>query len=439
MCSVAQISLFCTLLCLSLSSVTCFLSLARSSAPRIHKNNDCFRKTAFRSLQALKDDNQSKSSLWMEELRAREHEVAQQEREIQTKWKKANCSSAVSAVLPDWVRRIDVGNYPLAALGSAQGTIYVASLETGEIIAQSDQESQETRYPKKTPEKLEETLRLLYGSYDGGGTVAVAFSGTLVCEAQRDGGVHLWRLDTKSKRLVSQGYMKALEGVLVTCLHLEEDYLYVGRADGKLQAFPLDDHLPLALETDPDWEWNVDSTILSFSLSQDIGCGVVTTAKGSVELLDLEDDEHPIGSFYPPFDSSERKSSNAHPLCATIFRNDTLRKRYSIACGGNDGSLFVQSLEMSNANEVDCNRPFLHPLRKLRPRHFGPVKCMASPAPGLLVSGGQDGTMRVWNVEDQSCMYQFVGYKVWLGSLWTDGTRIVSDGSDNTVIVHDFC
>jgi hypothetical protein len=25
-----------------------------------------------------------------------------------------------------------------------------------------------------------------------------------------------------------------------------------------------------------------------------------------------------------------------------------------------------------------------------------------------------------------------------MGSLWTDGKRIISDGSDNTIIVHDF-
>ena len=30
------------------------------------------------------------------------------------------------------------------------------------------------------------------------------------------------------------------------------------------------------------------------------------------------------------------------------------------------------------------------------------------------------------------------GYKVWLGSVWTDGRRIISDGRDNAVVVHDF-
>ena len=27
---------------------------------------------------------------------------------------------------------------------------------------------------------------------------------------------------------------------------------------------------------------------------------------------------------------------------------------------------------------------------------------------------------------------------MWLGSVWSDGTRLVSDGRDNLVVVHDF-
>ena len=82
---------------------------------------------------------------------------------------------------------------------------------------------------------------------------------------------------------------------------------------------------------------------------------------------------------------------------------------------------------------------------------------------GLLVSGARDGTMRVWDLASGAaakssgdgggesdgaggggggaapkCLYGLGGYKVWLGSICTDGRRLVSDGSDNTVVVHDF-
>ena len=34
--------------------------------------------------------------------------------------------------------------------------------------------------------------------------------------------------------------------------------------------------------------------------------------------------------------------------------------------------------------------------------------------------------------------YGLGGYKVWLGSVCVDDKRLISDGSDNTVVVHDF-
>jgi WD40 repeat protein len=398
------------------------------------------------------DDISSKStdSDWMKKLLARQLELDRQTNELTRHWRKADCKSGVSLVLPNWVRRLDV-DYPLTACGSASETIYIANLETGEVLASSDNEFQDDEFVDKeeeldddsTPENLEQTLRLLYGAYDGGGTIAIAISGTLICQSKRKGGVELWRLDPtapEQKRLISQGSMRALEGVLVTCLHIDEDNLWVATADGRIQAYPLDGELPLALTSKPDLEWKVGTTIVSMSICAQVGCGVVSTSAGNIQLFSLEQDGDTLASFYPPFDSMQRRSSNVHALCATIVSHTKNSKHgsFSIACGGNDGSLFVQPLQMLADGEVDIANAFPNFPRPMGPRHLAPLKCIASPAPGLLVSGGQDGTVRVWDIEAGKCLYQFVGYKVWLGSLWTDGVRLVTDGADNTVILHNF-
>merc|ERR1712127_722330 len=139
--------------------------------------------------------------------------------------------------------------------------------------------------------------------------------------------------------------------------------------------------------------------------------------------------------------------------------------------GGSRGQLYQRSLSQSSTLK------FTDDIQRLRPSHAGSVVSMTSPASGLLITGAQDGTIRVWDCsphnnhdqtatnndhddedddeddEDDSsfwkddatlsssrpaCMYALTGYKVWLGSILTDAKRLISDGADNTIVVHDF-
>jgi WD40 repeat protein len=83
-------------------------------------------------------------------------------------------------------------------------------------------------------------------------------------------------------------------------------------------------------------------------------------------------------------------------------------------------------------------------VEELLPSHGGQVVALTSTKDGLLVSGAHDGTLRVWDVlapeagGGPKCLYGFGGYKVWLGSVCTDGRRLLADGSDNKILVHDF-
>jgi WD40 repeat protein len=68
---------------------------------------------------------------------------------------------------------------------------------------------------------------------------------------------------------------------------------------------------------------------------------------------------------------------------------------------------------------------------------------MTSPAQGLVATASQDGTLRMYDVGSQTrysrILYQFAGYKVWVGSLCVaHGDRLYTDGADNQVIGHHF-
>ena len=63
----------------------------------------------------------------------------------------------------------------------------------------------------------------------------------------------------------------------------------------------------------------------------------------------------------------------------------------------------------------------------------------------LVATASEDGTMRVWDLAPAAdgdrapeVCYGLGGYKVWLGSVCATDRRLISDGSDNTVVVHDF-
>ena len=67
---------------------------------------------------------------------------------------------------------------------------------------------------------------------------------------------------------------------------------------------------------------------------------------------------------------------------------------------------------------------------------------MASRPGGILVSAGHDGMLRVSRIckPVPRALYGLGGYKVWIGSICIDddGKRLLSDGRDDVVVVHDF-
>ena len=101
---------------------------------------------------------------------------------------------------------------------------------------------------------------------------------------------------------------------------------------------------------------------------------------------------------------------------------------------------------MLSDREIDVKRPLKSfDVKVLKPRHVDSrVNGLVSPAPDLVVSVDQDGAMLMSNVRTNECLYQLGGgryqlgeHKVWINNVWTDGRRLVSVGSDNTIVVHD--
>jgi len=262
------------------------------------------------------------------------------------------------------------------------------------------------------------------------------------------------------------------------------------------------------------------SKIMSLSISNELGCGVAGSTSGHSFLFSLEDGEvltkwRPFGKWGGISNGGEGGQwKREYVRSVAIVKNENSSAMngkeeavWSVICGGSEGTMYQRRLNVDSytgfvserkplvdeypstgrlsnrgsrseksSYSLSTNMKEQYPIvGRMEPSHSGQVVALTSPYTGILVSGSQDGTIRVWDcsspppptssngkqtkptrdintpeweVDDDDddddyqqspkCLYSLTGYKVWLGSIWTDLTTLVSDGADNTIVVHDF-
>lgn len=472
-------------------------------------------------------------------------------------WRQANCISTVRLTLPDWIRRLAVDLYPLVVCGSASGNLYLGDLEEGDVLdCLENVHAAQVVVGMNDDRDIAEALTKLYGKYDGGGVLALAIKDDLIVSAGREGGVHVCTIvgeetevylgirggtsrQTKL-RLQREGKLRGLEGngygndlvpgerglegptpaisssaPLITSLIFDsQGTLWVAGYDGTLRGYhheELDANArPLMLrQKHAEYEINIGSPIVSMTVNDELGCGVLTTTTKGVLLFSLDDGQ--VLGQWNPFEYSKREEfARTALIVATEESGDDYSlpfgpaaslSRWTLVTGGSKGSMYQRSVAVDpRTGFIDEESPFLTSSgalqgqkdqiesevrddrseydeeqvtldipgvpQKIRPNHLGPIVDLASPAPGLFISGSHDGTMRVWSCDTTSrernkdadtndkdktknrgvhgsnkkpkVLYALSGYKVWLGSIFANRRKLVSDGADNSIIVHAF-
>jgi len=157
--------------------------------------------------------------------------------------------------------------------GSADGSIYLADLESGEELdcirnAHLAQihglvRDLEGRVNDLDAERNKESLQAndamqqLYGMYDGGGVISIAVHKDIVVSSGREGGVRLFtiggeeettykgsrgRMDRSLKlKLNSEGMLRGLDSTLVTSMAFDNTgTLWTGGYDGVIRGYEYD-------------------------------------------------------------------------------------------------------------------------------------------------------------------------------------------------------
>jgi WD40 repeat protein len=234
------------------------------------------------------------------------------------------------------------------------------------------------------------------------------------------------------------------------------------------------------------------SPILSLDVSEALDMLATANANGDVRVysLDVDDERYtrddgdalPLLGVWNPFaDTNDacHARSVAFVSCGSEQQgvddddeNDD-DPSWSIVAGGGNGRLWVQEIHPSyyahgtitasptsavkktkkwNDDEkgrtitsTTATMPSLfreNSMQQIKPSHRGPVLSMASRPGGILISAGHDGMLRVSCISKPvpKALYGLGGYKVWIGSICIDdeGKRLLSDGRDDVVVVHDF-
>ena len=413
----------------------------------------------------------------LDALNARREQLQVESAARRERWVTAKCHSSVRLMMDDWIRRLDLKRWPIVALGTAKGGVAVADLERGEVIARSPDN---THSPIGGNPNLND---FLHSNHDGGGTTAVVIKGDSVISAGREGGARAWRLDAESKELVDLGPLANLKGKQVTALSVDaEGRLWVGVFDGTFEGsvymYDLLDPAPLS-----DQEPHVvklPSGVLSMAVSDETSLVACGTTGGTVELISMDKGDH-IESW------KVNAGADTHIRSVEIFQagkaadeEEGSNENWCVVAGGGNGSMRMRWLQTDEGTAiVHSEEPFdNNRLPLVIPPHSGMVVSLTGCRQnGLLVSGAQDGTLRVFDfcydedaevlddgnssdsddvefsneydaMQDEPpqvdihpvILYQLAGYKVWLSSICVDekGLRLITDGADNTVVVHDF-
>ena len=369
------------------------------------------------ALRAGLDDSELFAS-----LRARQAELDTAREALAQRWRTGRAALRVGLESDDWVRRMAL-DWPLVALGSASGGVTVANLATGASLARSV----DSVHPRVV-EGQEADMALLHGDHDGGGVTALAFDGRRVASGGRDAVVRVWQY-TPGEPILAPVWQMPCEGVVTAVALGDGGSVWTAGLDGVVRRWA---------PTAPGASFDAFECALALDVGAPVLCLAVHERAAVVACGDAAGGAHAFAIPDGAALGTWRPHAGARTRSVAVCDG-------AVVTGGSDGQIVRQPLVLRPDDGV-CEGIDAASRGALWPPHSGAVVALAAHPrdPALLVSGGQEGALRVWDLAGEGGApkrkYDLLGYKVWLGSVAIDesGRRLVSDGTDNAVLYRDF-
>lgn len=349
------------------------------------------------SLRALNDDDLFSS------LSRRQADLAAA---LNTRWAAGGGQAKVAIHLDqDWVRRTAM-SYPWVVAGTAQGDLVLADM--------TDLKAGGGARAARAHLRVEAGLgeRTLMGEYDHGAISAVdccvRADGPLVAAGGRDGRatVHAFKRDTAALELVAEFQ----HGALVSVVRLVDDgrRLVTGSLDGSVREWSLDGRCLRTIEC--------GQPVLAVDRGPD-GAWAIGLSNGTVAIAGPEDEA---------ISRSWAVGDEGAAVRAVCWADGY------VVTGSVSGDILAWKDGLPE-ELVACD---------------GPVVALAY-ANGRIAAGAHDGMVRVFQVRREAVPEQVEtkpfrpllavgGYNVWMGAVAIDEERLLADGTNDVLIIHDF-
>jgi len=402
------------------------------------------------------------------------------EAETRKRWNEGAATPRVAFDLgADYIRRVAV-SFPYAVVGSARGTVAVCDVVSATAVAVAPM-----AHAKDWADAGERPLgeRVLLGEHDGGAVTAVAMKTSvnvserenfgIVASGGRDGTVRLHSVNKNSAAL--HEIASARHDDVVTGLTFARDSLWSVALDGKLcrwaltpSAAALGEISALKRARDSfaaETRDYVRDPAPALSKQGEWRSGQPTLCVSSCERGELISIGNADGSAAILSASANSFGGERDVVHAWIAHEDSTVRAIAhcpgngVITGGGDGVIRVWRLMFDDDAGFDSlgsrsiswsSRCVPRLVAELR-GHTAPVVSLSAGCPGRLVSGAQDGTIRVWDLDltdskpgqriktvRRDARYAVLGHTVWLGSTYADAERIICDGANNVLLEYDF-
>ena len=221
--------------------------------------------------------------------------------------------------------------------------------------------------------------------------------GDLVATGSSDGTARLWSLRTGALVATPFADLDSVEGLVWSA---DGEALYAGGDDGRVHEYRLADAAVVA--SSPVGH---DDRVIDAAASRD-GTVLVTLGRDQdVRVWDTTERRPTVGSVLDA----------GSPLYGVAVNADGRR----VAVGDEQGTVRISAIDGGPVTELVG--------------HDGPVFGVAFLPDGRLVTGGRDGTLRLWNVDTGAIATVQTGSPVTDVAVSADGDLVASSGSDGIV------